>query len=288
MRRVLGLERILSAFAGFSFGIFVTIATTWLASLQISMALGAIALVLSLLLAVAWLYVGSRNTNQIDVPLQTPLRLDSDLARERHARQAYIGFVPLFTPQKPSPALDLTRTELLDAVNNLDFDKLHMEISNFKPTIAALLVHKHKLNHVWLLTTSPKTNSESELPGSFSYAKLLAEYMCQRHDMATVQFHFGVRQNISMEEDSLVMALTYQCVQVAFADAISLDIPAHEVVADISTGFRSMVLGMVLACLDKDRDLEFMGTHYGLNGSPTGPLYPIIYPFEVHERTEAN
>jgi hypothetical protein len=38
---------------------------------------------------------------------------------------------------------------------------------------------------------------------------------------------------------------------------------------------------MILACLDSDRDIQMIGTHYDAEGRPTGTLFPIVFKFQA-------
>jgi len=164
--------------------------------------------------------------------------------------------------------------ERLAAVERLDFERLNVRESNLQPTLEAILSHAGRLEHCWLLATRGE-----EVAGSLPYARLLAEYLSTSEGVRC-QFHYGEEYTISLNDDALVLNKTYDQVRQVFREAAQLDIPPREMVADITTGVRSMTLGMVLACLDRDQDIEFVGTHYDAQGRPVGNLFPIIFSFE--------
>ena len=143
--------------------------------------------------------------------------------------------------------------------------------------------HKGELTHCWLLAT---IGSQPEAQGSLLYAKLLAEYLKQRHGIQC-NFYYGDNYTISLDEDSQVLGKTYDLVQQVFKEVRSKNLSAREIVADFTTGFRSMTLGMILACLDEERDIEFIGTHYNETGKPDGSLIPIIFSFKPQSRLES-
>jgi hypothetical protein len=124
-----------------------------------------------------------------------------------------------------------------------------------------------------LLTTTGR-----EVAGSRPYAPLLAAYL--RQQGLKCKFHYGQPYCISLDDDALVLSKTYDQVQHIFQQAARLGLNPQELVADITTGVRSMTLGMVLACLNGDQDVEFIGTHYDAQGRPVGDLFPIIFSFE--------
>ncbi len=94
------------------------------------------------------------------------------------------------------------------------------------------------------------------------------------------QFYYGEPFTIWLDDDALVLGKTYDQMKAVLAQALRLKLSPAEVVADITTGIRSMALGMVLACLDGEQDVEFVGTRYNERGQPAGELFPIIFSFE--------
>jgi hypothetical protein len=221
--------------------------------------------------------------HRFNVIIKSPQTITSPQEETNYARQVFIGFVPLFTPQSAA-VKQLAREakeEYNDAIKNLDFDRLELEKSNFQPTIKAIVSHKSKLKHCYLLAT---TGTSPTSVGSLAHAELLTEYLKQRHGL-TCEFHFGQEYSISLDEDSLVLGKTYDLIQRVFQE-IPREFDFTQVVADITTGFRSMTLGMILACLDEERDIEFVGTKYDENGKPDGSLKPTIFSFHPQMRQE--
>jgi hypothetical protein len=156
----------------------------------------------------------------------------------------------------------------------MDFDRLQVEESNLWPTIEAVVSHASRLEHCWLLATRGQHE-----PGSSPYAPVLAAYLRERKGVKC-RFYYGEAYTISLDDDALVLSKAYDQVQRVVAQATRLGLPPQELVADITSGFRSMALGMVLACLNGDQDVQFEGTRYDKLGQPTGKLFPIIFGFE--------
>jgi hypothetical protein len=221
--------------------------------------------------------------SEFDVTIKNPQTIRNQQEAKMYARQGFIGFVPLFTPKHDSTASKLSFEQRIEAVKNLDFDTLEVEQSNFAPTIKAILSHQRELKHCWLLAT---TGSASKAQGSIIFAKLLAEYLRQKYGIKC-NFYYGDDYIISLDEDSQVLGKTYDLVQQVFKEVKHKKLSAREIVADITTGFRSMTLGMILACLDEERDIEFIGTHYDERGKPDGSLIPIIFNFKPQSRLES-
>ena len=271
IRRFLRLRQIFSGLAGLGFGLLLSVLSNWLSEKWIGLLpwiagvavlMGLISLILSL-----------REPFDIDVAIRSPLTIRSPHEAKLYARRGFVGFVPLYTPKPDTEAEKLSPEERLEAARALDFDRLQIEESNLWPTIQAILAHSSQLEHCWLLATRGRS-----VPGSLPYAKVLAEYLRQRG--MKCKFHYGDDYVIPLDDDALVLSKTFQQVRRVFREAIKLGIPPRDMVADITTGVRSMTLGMVLACLNGDQDIEFVGTHYNEMGRPVGDLFPLIFSFE--------
>lgn len=272
LRRFLHLQQLSFWIAGTASGIVLSVLANYLTDnldwLYIVVAIGVAALVVGVVTSM-------RKINEIEVAIHAPQTIDTPAEAKMYARKAFVGFVPLYKAKEHTPAAQLTPTERHDAVVDLAFDRLCVEESNLKPTIEAIVAHSASLQHCWLLTTAGKDKA-----GSHPYARLLAEYLRQCKGL-TCEFHYGPEYTISLDADAAVLGKTYDHVKQVLGEAADKQIGHNEIVADITTGVRSMVLGMVLACLDKDRDIEFIGTNYDDNGRPSGPLLPIIFGFEL-------
>ena len=217
-----------------------------------------------------WILILSMKPRSIDVAIRSPITIRDATDAQRYARRGFVGFIPLYRGK-------LNPNEVPAAVQSLDFDKLDLPNSNLWPTIQAILAHRSRLEHCWLLTTKA-----TETGGSFPYARVIAEYLRQREGVQC-EFHYGDDYTIPLNDDALVLKKTYDLVRQVFDEANRLGLSAREIVADITTGIRSMALGMVLASLDWDRDIEFVGARYGPDGLPDGRyLVPIIFTFEPH------
>lgn len=283
VEKILGIFRSRQAYralAVFLSGILVSILTDIVKNTGIPV-IAAIAVLALIAWIVSILLPRQRRFNVI---IKSPQTITSPEEEKRYARQVFVGFVPLFTPQSAAvkQLAKEAKEEYDNAIKNLDFDRLDLEESNFQPTIKAIVSHKSKLKHCWLLAT---TGTSPTSVGSLAHAELLTEYLKQRHGV-TCEFHFGQEYSISLDEDSLVLSKTYDLIQRVFQE-IPREFEFTQVVADITTGFRSMTLGMILACLDEERDIEFVGTKYDENGKPDGSLKPTIFSFHPQMRQES-
>lgn len=278
LRRYVRAQRIFVGLAGLAFGVLVsvfanyvfersTILLPWVAGF--TLVIGVVGAVIS------W----RQRPPGIEVMIQAPVAVITEREQAAYARRAFIGFVPIYTPNRSSQANELSPDERAQCVAELNFERLQLEQSNLAPTIKAITNHASRLEHCWLLATSGK-----EAPGSRAYAGLLAEYVKHVRGVSC-QFHYDQQPDqqtltIPLDSDEMVLAKTYRLVRAVFDEAAGLGISPREIIADITTGFRSMTLGMVLACLDRERDVEFVGTHYDDRGQSDGSLLPIIFSFE--------
>lgn len=277
-RHLLQFQRLAFALAGVSLGILTSILANWLSDRWehwIPVLLGAS--IVSVILAV-WAYA-RQPVSKVDVVIHSPITLRDDEEARRYARHGFIGFVPLFTPQATSPAKALAWHELESAIENRDFERLAIEQSNLQPMAHAIMRHRSKLQHCWLLTST----SENRI-GSLRFAGLLADYLRSECNV-TCTFHYGEAYTINLDNDAEVFKKTYDLVQRLFDEALEQGIKANALVLDITAGIRSMALGATLACLDAEHDIEFVGSAYDEQGKPTGPLQPILLSFEAQPRS---
>jgi hypothetical protein len=265
LRNVLAPQQLATGFAGLCFGVLLGILPDvvvaqgwWLVATIVGIAV--VASVLSQILP---------KKTDLDVVIQSPLTIRSEVDALYYARKGFVGFVPLYTPKRGTNAAQLSLEERAVAVETLDFARLQLEESNLEPTLKAIVAHASQLRHCWLLSTQGK-----RAMGSLPYAKLIAEYLRQYKGM-TCTFHYGNSYTISLDDDVLVLNKTYNLVRRVFKEAMQLKIQPRELVADITTGFRSMTLGMILACLSRERDIEFMGTRYTERGETVGDITPM-------------
>lgn len=271
MQRFLRWQRLATGLAGLSFGIILSVFANWLSAqgsallpwvLGVAVVSGVISLIVML-----------KKPAGGGVVIRSPRTIRSPEEAQHYARRGFIGFVPLYTPKPGTAAAALTPEARSAAVEALDFERLQLLESNMQPTIEAILTHTSRLEHCWLLATQNPDGG-----GSIRYANLLVEYLKGRE--LTCQFHQGSDYTIAMDDDALILTKTYDQVRRVFEQAGRLGLTSRDIVADITTGVRSMSLGMTLACLDGDKDVEFVGTRYDERGRPAGELFPIIFSFE--------
>lgn len=116
IRRFLSLQRLIGALAGFGFAILLTAITDALAA-QSLIILGIIAGIALM----AWLIsILVQRPSDIEVSIQAPQTIRMEYDALYIARQAFVGFVPLYRPLPGSSAKPLTEPERQAALEALD------------------------------------------------------------------------------------------------------------------------------------------------------------------------
>lgn len=201
---------------------------------------------------------------------------------KRYAKKGLIVFVSLYKPIKSITAKKLSIEEIKKAANSLDYYSLDLEKSNLQPAIEAIYCHKEKLKHCWLIGTTNVSKKE----GSVMYQDVLIQFL-KKEKGINCDFHYGQDYAIPLDDDALVCKKTYEILTRIFEEASSCGLECKDIIADYTSGIRSMVAGMILSCLHRDNDIQLIGTRYNNIADPEGELFPIYISFEpelkVHE-----
>lgn len=175
--------------------------------------------------------------------------------------------------KKRSNAID----ELLKiAIEAQDTTFLEIENSNLNQALRAIRVHWKPQNgedglleHIWLLSTA----------GSSQSAEVLALYLQNQPDFKAQIHHAGFEKWLEVPgkegDNKELIERTKDTAGRIFKEASELpfSFKAHELVADVTGGFKTMTVGLTLACLARDRDLQYV------SGVETD--LPTIYRFET-------
>ena len=80
-----------------------------------------------------------------------------------------------------------------------------------------------------------------------------------------------------MDDDALICDKAYQITNNIFEVARkNYKLKPKDIIVDVTGGTRSMNLGLTLASLHKDRDIQIIGTSYNDDGSPIpSGSYPL-------------
>lgn len=266
---------LIPALAGFLLGVVIEVLADMVAEGGRNMLLGLfIVTALALLLALTY-RAGRRTTARFGAPVVIRTLVDN----YTEGRHGLIAVVSLYNPHRDSPAATLNREERLAAAQQLDYETLHLEQSNYAPLITAVAAHAPRLQHCWLISTL----SEDPATSSLTYVPVVERYLREVKGIKC-QFHSGEEYALVIEkDDALVAERARSLVNRIFAQATRPPIALQEqdIVADITSGIRTIPLGITMACLDKQRMVQFVGTRYDDQAQPSGDLVPILFDYIV-------
>lgn len=278
LRRAMQLRQLSAGLTGLTLGLLLNVASDWLSGPGAALIPFIVIVFGGTLLVGIWLWWRNPSRVGLDIrPVQT-LRTESE--RHQHARRGLIAFVSLYRPGRDSQASQKPEGWAAAAAQK-DYQALDLPHSNLATTIEAITSHASRLEHCWLIGT---TAADPSIPGSSIYIPALVEYF--RHERGLkCAFHYGPESgcDLSLDDDALVFTKTLSLIRNIFVQAEKdggINLHAEEMIADFTSGIRSMTLGMLLACLDGDRDIQMIGTHYDAAGHWEGPLFPILFSFE--------
>jgi hypothetical protein len=283
-------DRMVYGAFGVGLGLLGNIGAAWMTGTRPQLTLPLALLIVGTLAAgLGSLYLLRRS--QFEIILRTPLTLRAEADKGKYQRTGVLVFLSLYSdPRVDYRAMDAKAKAqyikaLWDAIDEQKYDALNMDTSNVATAVKAITSHGDKLKHCWIISTMPLDDDRSKPPtGSLSYAPLLARYLTEKHNLKC-EFHDFAVSAIPQVEDALMTAKTKDVVTKILDEARAKKLAMKELVADFTSCPRHMVLGMILACLEKGCNLQFIGTKY-VDGKPTSDHLPYVFPFEprVHNQ----
>lgn len=214
---------------------------------------------------------------EIKVRMTPPFPIRTKEEEDANSRKGLIIFLSLYHPIR-GMAKKLTKDEKIEAAKNYDYEKLDIENSNLETTVRAILMHRKNLEHCWFIGTK----SDVEESSSILYEDVLIKYLEDKYGIKRELFHKGDKYAIPLHDDSAVYEKTYRLVRSIYSKAKKeFNLKPCDIIADFTGAPRSMALGMILSCLNNDRDIQFMGVKYDSESNPIGKPFPIIFNFET-------
>jgi len=276
------LYRLFIAAFGFVLGLLGNVVASGLTGAPMSTILP---ISLGLLIAAGLLFYGYRKfrPNLLTVAFKAPITLRAESDKANYQRKGVIVFLSIYSPRDRSN-LRQQIPAVWQAIDTNDPSLLDFEQSNFAPVVTAITSHRDTLQHCWVISTLPDPAAppdRSTLPnGSAPFVPLLIAHLT-RHYNLQCQFHTGPEYHMPVLEDALKPEKTRIMVQGIYEQLASLGLTNRDLVADITSCPRDMALGMILACLQSNGDVQFIGTDYE-NGTPRPcTLAPYVFPFET-------
>ena len=158
--------------------------------------------------------------------------------------------------------------------------------SNLYTLLTAIKAHGSSLEYIWLLgTADPK-----EGKGSGSIFAELKEYIVRNRESLglTKEPKIEFLKTIPMDFDNQVTECVRKTVDEVFDHAADFGLKQSDIIADCTGGTKSMTLGVILACLEEDRDIQLIGSQYKSDGRPDGSsAFPMIFEYTT-SRAEYN
>jgi hypothetical protein len=158
--------------------------------------------------------------------------------------------------------------------------------SNLYTLLTAIKAHGSSLEYIWLLgTADPK-----EGKGSGSIFKDVKDYINRNRESLglTKEPKIEFLNTIPMDFDNQVTECVRKTVDEVFDHADDFGLKQSDIIADCTGGTKSMTLGVILACLEEDRDIQLIGSQYKSDGRPDGSsAFPMIFEYST-SRAEYN
>jgi hypothetical protein len=277
VKNFLSPEKIVYALLGIMLGILWNLVSNWLSAANWFV----ISVFFVVLLLVAMFAIGfylRRREVLLETTIQT-ITLRSPEERQRRAHTGAVAFVSLFEPQKDSPATRLSSDERAKAAKEGDYTALYLEKSNLGSTIEAISSQTSRLQHCWLISTS---DSGPDKPGSINYIPALVKCLKEKYSL-TCEFHYGPQYMVSLADDAEVITKVRNMVNDIFCEADKFKLQKADVVSDITCGVRSMQTGMMVSCMENNRDLQYVVSERDNSGRPTGQPFPMLIHFDLRK-----
>jgi len=277
LRQAIQFRQISAGAAGLLLGLLIEVLANWLTESSIGLVVVLTSIFVALLALNVWLWW--RNPDRVSLRVDSVNTLRTQAERERYAQRGLVAFVSLYRPGRDGTASKNPK-DWFEAAERKDYRVLDLPHSNLAPLIEAVMSHASRLEHCWLIGTA---GSDPNRPGSAAYIPVLTEYLRRERGVKRT-FHCGPECEIPMDDDALVFTKTVDLVKGIYLQARNdkqIALKPEEIIADFTGGMRSMPLGMILACLDSDRDIQMIGTHYDAAGKPTEALFPIVFKFQA-------
>ncbi len=168
---------------------------------------------------------------------------------------------------------------------SIDWEQPIPSTSRLHPLFSALKAHASSLDHLWFLGTADSPGAK----GSSSIFEDLKAYLLRNKTALglknNIEIHF--LDPIEMSEDYLVTECVRKTVDEVF-NKRPKGLKESDIVADCTGGTKSMTLGVILACLEENRDLQLIGSKYKEDGRPdSSSSFPIIFEYST-SRAEYN
>lgn len=270
-------DTFISIFALMIAGIFREFSANYLAQkLSVSDSFIFILFIVFLSILIIW-FLHFRKKLAVDINVDV---LKEDYQKKENAHRGLVLILSPFTPYgKLAQFKQNNPEEYNKAMEDLDIDSLNLDDtsqSNFGHAVVALKAHKEKLEHVWLICSSSSSGKTSQ---SIDYAPLLERYI-QKKINNKVKVHYGNSYTVLLDEDSSVCRQSFKIIKKIYKEAKKFGLKTKDMITDVTGGVKSINIGAILACLNRDEDIQIIGTTYDEDGKIKGESFPMIIEYK--------
>ena len=199
--------------------------------------------------------------------------------RQRHAKKGIILIMSRYTSFFGAVKL-MQEKEIKEALEEKNYEAFDLEKSNLGHSIKSVLTHSAKLEHCWIIGSYAE-DSSSVMSSSINFIETFIEYL-KKEKGVECEFHHGEKYAIPMHDDASICGKAYELTNEIFTEAKKgHKLEPKDIIVDVTGGTKSMNLGLTLASLHKDRDIQVIGTEYDRDGNPVADeSYPVRIHFE--------
>lgn len=217
---------------------------------------------------------------EIEVDLDV-YNLEDSFAAGNGERKGLIVFLSLYRQIKPSPKEELSPEKIRKAVKKMDYGALRLDETtktSLGHQIEAIKAHKKNLRHCWLICTKSKNSSQ---PQSIDYASVFEKYIKEQIGPG-IEVHYGKDYTILIDNETDICKRTYRCVKKIYREARALGVKRDELITDVTGGSKSMTSGALFASINREDDVQLIGSHYDDNGNPID-AFPMVISYSTRK-----
>lgn len=225
------------------------------------------------------------------------VKMEVDIARmkgeeRKHAKKGIILLMSLYRPFPENkgeigrPLIkwrSMKEEGIKKALREKNYKAFDFENSSFGHSVRAILTHSERLEHCWIIGSYAK-DSSSVISSSSNFIETFVEYL-KKEKGINCQFHFDENYTIPMHDDESICRKARKLTNDIFTEAKrDYKLAPKDIIVDVTGGTLNMSLGLILASLPEDRDIQVIGTEYNSDGQPVGG--DKSYPVRIHFKPE--
>ncbi|MCL0062228.1 hypothetical protein M1N62_04615 [Thermodesulfovibrionales bacterium] len=241
-------------------------------------------LILTYVIANVAYVVGKSRGKNISVNMRATIDRTEE-ERQRHAKKGIILLMSRYTSFSGA-IKSMEEKEIKKALEQKKYEVFDLENSSLGHGVRSMLTHSAKLRHCWIIGSYAE-NSSSVISSSINFIETFVEYLKQEKGLEECSFYYGKQYAIPMNDDNLICNRAYELTNDIFTEAKKdYKLTPKDIIVDVTGGTLSMSLGLTLASLHKDRDIQVIGAEYDRDGRAIpDKSYPVRIHFEPKIRS---